>query len=52
MVCYHGVPVLGSAGELWGTLCHFDVQELTISDAEFELLQHAAKLLPSYLPQV
>ncbi|BDT67678.1 hypothetical protein os1_18560 [Comamonadaceae bacterium OS-1] len=51
MVCYHGVPLLSASGELWGTLCHFDVQELTLPDAEFELLQQAAQLLPGYLPQ-
>ena len=51
MVCYHGVPLLNANGELWGTLCHFDVQELTLSDAEFGLLQQAAQLLPAYLLQ-
>ena len=52
LICYHGVPLLSATGELWGTLCHFDVQELTLSDAEFELQQQASKLLPPYLPQV
>ncbi|WP_367850261.1 GAF domain-containing protein [Rhodoferax sp. WC2427] len=51
MVCYHGVPLLTAQGELWGTLCHFDVQELPLSDAEFDLLQQTAQLLPGYLPQ-
>lgn len=51
LICYHGVPLLSTTGELWGTLCHFDVQELTLPDAEFELQQQAARLLPTHLLQ-
>nr|WP_315207225.1 GAF domain-containing protein [uncultured Albidiferax sp.] len=51
MVCYHGVPLQSRTGELWGTLCHFDVQELALPDPEFELLQQAAQRLLAYLPQ-
>lgn len=49
MICYHGVPVMSSRGELWGTLCHFDVSPIELPDAEFELLQLAARSLPAYL---
>lgn len=49
VVSYHGVPLQSVTGELWGTLCHFDLLELALPDAEFELLEQAAKLLPGYL---
>lgn len=52
VICYHGAPLLSANGELWGTLCHFDLQEMTLSDAEFELQQQAAKLLPPHLQLV
>nr|WP_315183411.1 guanylate cyclase [uncultured Albidiferax sp.] len=51
MVCYHGVPLQSRSGELWGTLCHFDIQELTLPDPEFALLQQAGLRLPAYLLQ-
>jgi hypothetical protein len=38
MVCYHGVPLVDDAGELLGTLCHFDVVEHGLPEADFELL--------------
>ncbi|CAN7764567.1 hypothetical protein LJR178_005186 [Variovorax sp. LjRoot178] len=38
-----------AAGELWGTLSHFAMASLPLSDDEFELLQSAARLLPSFL---
>ena len=44
VVAYHGVPILDNAGELSGTLCHFDLVEQSISDAEFACLQEAARL--------
>jgi len=49
MVCYHGVPLMDNKGDLWGTLCHFDVQQLGLADDEFDLLQRAARRLPAYL---
>ncbi|SDP87865.1 hypothetical protein SAMN05216303_108218 [Rhodoferax sp. OV413] len=50
MVSYHGVPWQTSNGEIGGTLCHFDLLPLDISDTEFALLQMAAQLLPAHLP--
>ena len=44
VVAYHGVPILDNAGELSGTLCHFDMVEQSISDAEFACLQETARL--------
>ena len=49
MMAYHGVPVLDNQGELFGTLCHFDVAQRDLSDDQFELLKRAAKVLPPYL---
>ena len=49
MVSYHGVPLIGNTGELIGTLCHFDVQARGLSEAEFDLLQKAARVLPGYV---
>lgn len=51
MVCYHGVPLIDAAGQLVGTLCHFDVSAHGLSDIEFELLQGAARVLASFLPK-
>lgn len=48
MVSYHGVPLL-SAGEIWGTLCHFDVAAQPLTDAEFELMRQAAALSPGFV---
>jgi GAF domain-containing protein len=41
MVSYHGVPIVMD-GEVWGTMCHFDVKVLPLAEAEFELLRDAA----------
>lgn len=49
VVAYHGVPILDNAGELSGTLCHFDMVEQSISDSEFACLQEAARLFASVL---
>ncbi|APW38701.1 hypothetical protein RD110_17065 [Rhodoferax koreense] len=49
VVAYHGVPILDNAGELSGTLCHFDMVEQSISDAEFACLQEAARLFAGLL---
>lgn len=49
MVSYHGVPILDDSGELFGSLCHFDVQSQPLSDDEFELLQRVARVVPGYV---
>ena len=49
VVSYHSVPLMSDAGEPWGTLSHFDMASLPLSDDEFELLKSAAKLMPSFL---
>ncbi|VTU38526.1 GAF domain-containing protein [Variovorax sp. RA8] len=49
MVSYHGVPLLDDLGELFGTLCHFDVSAHGLPDDEFELLEKAARIFPAYL---
>lgn len=49
LLTYHGVPLLGDRGELWGTLCHFDAEAKTLSDEDFTVLQQAARVIPAYL---
>lgn len=49
VLAYHGVPILNHVGELYGTLCHFDMVEQSISDDEFMCLQETARLLPPLL---
>jgi GAF domain-containing protein len=49
---YYGVPLLDNAGQLFGTLCHFDVMTYSVSDAEFAFLQKAALLLPKYMSRL
>lgn len=51
VVCYHGVPMMGTDGELMGTLCHFDLTEHSISDREFDLLTQAGRVLPDFVPR-
>lgn len=51
MVTYHGVPLLDDYGQLFGTLCHFDVVSHGLSDSELQLLQLAGRTLPRYLPR-
>ena len=46
---YYGVPLLNNSAQLYGTLCHFDVEQYEIADEEFKFLQLAAKVLPKYL---
>jgi hypothetical protein len=46
---YHGLPLLDNAGELSGTICHFDVDPHHMEDGEFAFFREAAKLLPRYL---
>jgi len=49
LLSYVGLPLLDNAGELYGTMCHFDAQALALDDNEFEIFRAAAKLLPAYL---
>ncbi len=49
VAAYHAVPLLGSHGELQGTLCHLDVVPRTVPDSEIEALQKAARTLGSLL---
>ena len=46
---YYGVPLLDNAGNLFGTLCHFENPNHDLPDEEFAFLQKAARLLPQYL---
>lgn len=48
MISYHGVPIL-SGGEIWGTLCHFDVVPQPLSDEEFDLLRAAGAVAPGFV---
>lgn len=50
VLSYHGVPLVDGSGELYGSLCHFDLQPWGISDEEFAHLQLAATLMPEFLP--
>jgi len=45
MVAYHGVPIMDGTGTLFGSLCHFDVQEQPLSDLEFEHLKAIAQVI-------
>lgn len=49
LLSYHGVPLLDNAGQLFGTLCHFDFSAEGMADDEFEFFQRAALLLPPHL---
>lgn len=52
VISYHSVPLTLDDGSLWGTLSHFDMHSLALSDEEFELLQGAARLLGAHLRQL
>ena len=45
LLSYVGLPLMQQAGNLYGTLCHYDTIEQDISDAEFAFLQQAAALM-------
>jgi len=47
---YHAVPFASDDGEVTGTICHFDLDAAPLADADFELLQFAARTLPACLP--
>ena len=46
---YIGVPIAGASGSLAGTLCHFDLAALPVSDEEYLLMEHTSRLLPAFL---
>ncbi len=50
LLTYHGVPLEDDRGEFYGTLCHFDALQRSISDADFAFLQAAARVIPKFLP--
>ena len=45
LLSYVGLPLMQQAGNLYGTLCHYDTTEQVINDDEFAFLQQAAALL-------
>lgn len=49
VIAYHGLPLVGRDGNLFGTLCHFDFEPRTLPDAEFDFLQKVVRLLPQHL---
>lgn len=42
VLAYLGVPVLGAGGEVWGTLCHYDVRPRVVPEGELPVLEWAA----------
>ena len=49
VLAYHGVPLVDGDGQLYGSLCHFDMQPWGISDEAFANLQLAGVLIPEFL---
>lgn len=49
LLSYHGVPVLDDAGQLFGSLCHFDQDSKKLSDGEFAMMQRVARVIPAFL---
>ncbi len=49
VVAYHGVPIVTTDGDIYGTLCHFDMVEQQLSDDEFFCMQETAALLAGVL---
>lgn len=45
LTSYVGLPLMRPAGDLFGTLCHYDYEEQAISDDTFSFLQQASVLL-------
>lgn len=46
---YHAVPIVGDDGEIAGSICHFDMDAAPLNDADFALLQQAARALGPHL---
>jgi len=42
---YCGVPLMDENGEMFGTMCHFDVRPMPITSANIELMEALAPLL-------
>ena len=42
---YCGVPLHDEAGKVFGTICHFDFQPMSITDSNFGLMEALAPLL-------
>ena len=42
---YCGIPLLDSAGKMFGSICHFDLEPGRITDRDVELLERMADLL-------
>lgn len=49
IMSYHSVPLLSAQDVLWGTLSHFDMSPMMLSDEEFELMKNSARLLAAEL---
>jgi len=49
MVAYHGVPVVDLSGNIFGSLCHFDVSKQELTDAEFAHMQGVALAIAPFL---
>lgn len=49
VVSYFSIPITDAAGELLGTVSHFDTESRRLPDDEFELLRAAATVLQSAL---
>lgn len=49
VLSYHGVQLLFRSGEIFGSLCHFDFEALSLSDDEFENLQLMARMMTLHL---
>lgn len=49
MMAYHGVPVVDAQGELFGSLCHFDVEKRPLSDTQYAHLSGVATALGQVL---
>lgn len=49
VMAYHGVPMHSDNRIHSGTLCHFDVVDRQLGDADYQLLRQAAHMLPAYV---
>jgi GAF domain-containing protein len=46
---YYGVPLENELGDTFGTLCHFDVQAVPISEENISLMEAFAKMLRKHM---
>lgn len=49
MNSYHAFPLVTDAGDVLGTVCHFDTAALALEEQDFELLRSAARIVASWL---